>query len=49
MKIRNWNVYKVLIDDDTVSRVTCGTEETRNFKECPEKGEENLVTKKKKN
>ncbi|GBN01174.1 hypothetical protein AVEN_19088-1 [Araneus ventricosus] len=31
-------------DDDIVSRVTCGSEETRNFEECPESEEENLVT-----
>ncbi|GBL83874.1 hypothetical protein AVEN_100786-1 [Araneus ventricosus] len=33
-KIRPWNI---------VSRVTCGSEETRNFEECPESDEENLV------
>ncbi|GBM46315.1 hypothetical protein AVEN_88009-1 [Araneus ventricosus] len=35
---------KVLSDDDIVSRVSCGSEETRNFEECPESDEENLVT-----
>ncbi|GBN12607.1 hypothetical protein AVEN_209355-1, partial [Araneus ventricosus] len=35
---------EVLRDDDIVSRVTCGTEETRNFEECPESDEENLET-----
>ncbi|GBM40660.1 hypothetical protein AVEN_31444-1, partial [Araneus ventricosus] len=35
---------EVLRDDDIVSRVTCGSEETRNFEECPESDEENLVT-----
>ncbi|GBM52772.1 hypothetical protein AVEN_78393-1, partial [Araneus ventricosus] len=35
---------EVLSDDDIASRVTCGSEETRNFKECPESEEENLVT-----
>ncbi|GBO39646.1 hypothetical protein AVEN_209855-1 [Araneus ventricosus] len=35
---------EVLSDDDIVSRVTCGLEETRNFEECPESDEENLVT-----
>ncbi|GBM67313.1 hypothetical protein AVEN_37090-1 [Araneus ventricosus] len=35
---------EVLSDDDIVSRVTCGSEETRNFEECPESDEENLVT-----
>ncbi|GBN83031.1 hypothetical protein AVEN_81433-1, partial [Araneus ventricosus] len=35
---------EVLSDDDVVSRVTCGSEETRNFEECPESDEENLVT-----
>ncbi|GBN31935.1 hypothetical protein AVEN_37920-1 [Araneus ventricosus] len=33
---------EVLSDDDIVSRVTCGSEETRNFEECPESDEENL-------
>ncbi|GBM31379.1 hypothetical protein AVEN_99600-1 [Araneus ventricosus] len=42
-KIRHWNV-EVLSDDDIVSRVTCGSEEIRNFDECPESDEENLVT-----
>ncbi|GBO26505.1 hypothetical protein AVEN_179721-1 [Araneus ventricosus] len=27
---------EVLSEDDIVSRVTCGSEETRNFEECPE-------------
>ncbi|GBN62760.1 hypothetical protein AVEN_149504-1 [Araneus ventricosus] len=31
--------YEVLSDDDIVSRVTCGSEETRNFEECPESDE----------
>ncbi|GBO13686.1 hypothetical protein AVEN_74694-1 [Araneus ventricosus] len=31
-------------DDDIVSRVTCGSEETRNFEESPESDEENFVT-----
>ncbi|GBM62833.1 hypothetical protein AVEN_209474-1 [Araneus ventricosus] len=35
---------EVLSDDDIVSRVTCGSEETRNFEECPESVEEDLVT-----
>ncbi|GBN97370.1 hypothetical protein AVEN_188490-1, partial [Araneus ventricosus] len=35
---------EVLSDDDIVSRVTCGSEETRNFEECPESDEENLGT-----
>ncbi|GBL89447.1 hypothetical protein AVEN_259047-1, partial [Araneus ventricosus] len=35
---------KVLSDDDIVSRVTCASEETRNFEECSESDEENLVT-----
>ncbi|GBN18137.1 hypothetical protein AVEN_138606-1 [Araneus ventricosus] len=35
---------EVLSDDDIVSRVTCGSEETRNFEQCPESDEENLVT-----
>ncbi|GBM62600.1 hypothetical protein AVEN_243344-1 [Araneus ventricosus] len=35
---------EVLSDDDIVSRVTCGSQETRNFEQCPESGEENLVT-----
>ncbi|GBM34351.1 hypothetical protein AVEN_211887-1 [Araneus ventricosus] len=35
---------EVLSDDDIVSRVTCGSEETRNFGECPESDQENLVT-----
>ncbi|GBN08739.1 hypothetical protein AVEN_64893-1 [Araneus ventricosus] len=35
---------KVLSDDDIVSRVRCDSEETRNFEECPESDEENLVT-----
>ncbi|GBN52464.1 hypothetical protein AVEN_238011-1 [Araneus ventricosus] len=35
---------EVLSDDDIVSRVTCGSEETRNFEECPDNDEENLVT-----
>ncbi|GBN79812.1 hypothetical protein AVEN_206227-1 [Araneus ventricosus] len=34
---------EVLSDDDIVSRVTCGSEETRNFEECPESDEENFV------
>ncbi|GBN38042.1 hypothetical protein AVEN_231699-1 [Araneus ventricosus] len=34
---------EVLSDDDIVSRVTCGSEETRNFEEYPESDEENLV------
>ncbi|GBN08122.1 hypothetical protein AVEN_131490-1 [Araneus ventricosus] len=33
-----------LSDDDIVSRVTCASEETTNFEECPESDEENLVT-----
>ncbi|GBO05680.1 hypothetical protein AVEN_182893-1 [Araneus ventricosus] len=35
---------EVLSDDDIVSRVTCGSEGTRIFEECPESDEENLVT-----
>ncbi|GBM87695.1 hypothetical protein AVEN_127688-1, partial [Araneus ventricosus] len=35
---------EVLSDDDIVSRVTCGSEETRNFEECPAIDEENLLT-----
>ncbi|GBN28849.1 hypothetical protein AVEN_120517-1 [Araneus ventricosus] len=35
---------EVLSEDDIVPRVTCGSEETRNFEERPESGEENLVT-----
>ncbi|GBN71801.1 hypothetical protein AVEN_245194-1, partial [Araneus ventricosus] len=35
---------EVLSDDDIVSHVTCGSEETRNFDECSENDEENLVT-----
>ncbi|GBO44576.1 hypothetical protein AVEN_109927-1, partial [Araneus ventricosus] len=35
---------EAIIDDDIVSRVTCGSEETRNFEECPESDVENLVT-----
>ncbi|GBL89235.1 hypothetical protein AVEN_225784-1 [Araneus ventricosus] len=34
---------EVLSDDDIVSHVTCGSEERRNFEECPESDEENLV------
>ncbi|GBN20601.1 hypothetical protein AVEN_211220-1 [Araneus ventricosus] len=33
-----------LSDDDIVFRVTCGSEEARNFVECSESDEENLVT-----
>ncbi|GBO31687.1 hypothetical protein AVEN_274081-1 [Araneus ventricosus] len=35
---------EVLSDDDIMSRVTCGSEETKNFEECPESDEENLLT-----
>ncbi|GBL79111.1 hypothetical protein AVEN_92364-1 [Araneus ventricosus] len=35
---------EVLSNDDIVSHVTCGLEQTRNFEECPESDEENLVT-----
>ncbi|GBM28032.1 hypothetical protein AVEN_201942-1 [Araneus ventricosus] len=35
---------EVLSDDDIVPRVTYGSEETRNFKECPESDEESLIT-----
>ncbi|GBO37478.1 hypothetical protein AVEN_198792-1 [Araneus ventricosus] len=35
---------EVLNDDDIVSNVTCGSEETRNFEEFPESDEGNLVT-----
>ncbi|GBN87159.1 hypothetical protein AVEN_176684-1 [Araneus ventricosus] len=35
---------EALSDDDIVSRVTCGSEEARNFEECPESDDENLVT-----
>ncbi|GBM52106.1 hypothetical protein AVEN_44740-1, partial [Araneus ventricosus] len=35
---------EVLSGDDIVSRVTCGSEETINFEECPESDEDNLVT-----
>ncbi|GBO28661.1 Fatty-acid amide hydrolase 2, partial [Araneus ventricosus] len=38
---------EVLSEDDIVSRVTCGSEETRNFEECPESDEESLVTRQK--
>ncbi|GBN25151.1 hypothetical protein AVEN_65060-1 [Araneus ventricosus] len=38
---------EVLSDDDIVSRVTCGSEETRNFDECPESDKENLVNQQK--
>ncbi|GBN88379.1 hypothetical protein AVEN_270134-1 [Araneus ventricosus] len=38
---------EVLSDDDIMSRVTCGTEKTRNFEECPESDEENLVKRQK--
>ncbi|GBN93481.1 hypothetical protein AVEN_242281-1 [Araneus ventricosus] len=34
---------EVLSDYDNVSRVTCDSEETKNFEECPESDEENLV------
>ncbi|GBN52175.1 hypothetical protein AVEN_260520-1 [Araneus ventricosus] len=36
--------FEVSSADDIVSRVTCFSEETRNFEECPESDEENLVT-----
>ncbi|GBM25402.1 hypothetical protein AVEN_245813-1 [Araneus ventricosus] len=39
--------FEVLSDDDIVSRVTCVSEETRNFEECPGSDEEILVTHKK--
>ncbi|GBO18415.1 hypothetical protein AVEN_170015-1, partial [Araneus ventricosus] len=39
--------FEVSSTDDIVSRVTCGSEETRNFEECPESEEENLVTRQK--
>ncbi|GBN37819.1 hypothetical protein AVEN_146430-1 [Araneus ventricosus] len=35
---------EVSSEDDIVSRVTCGSEERRNFEECPESDEENFVT-----
>ncbi|GBN75837.1 hypothetical protein AVEN_264958-1 [Araneus ventricosus] len=35
---------EVLSDDDFESPVTCGSEEARNFEQCPESDEENLVT-----
>ncbi|GBM38642.1 hypothetical protein AVEN_37444-1 [Araneus ventricosus] len=35
---------EVLSDDDIVSRLTCSSQETRNFEECPESDEENLET-----
>ncbi|GBO28418.1 Jerky -like [Araneus ventricosus] len=35
---------EVLSDVVIVSRATCGSEETRNFEECPESDDENLVT-----
>ncbi|GBN73962.1 hypothetical protein AVEN_172692-1 [Araneus ventricosus] len=35
---------EVLSDDDIVPRVTCGSEEARNFEECPKSDEANLVT-----
>ncbi|GBL83997.1 hypothetical protein AVEN_100865-1 [Araneus ventricosus] len=38
---------EVLSDDDIVSRVTCGSEETKNFEECPESDEENLAARQK--
>ncbi|GBN37963.1 hypothetical protein AVEN_207330-1, partial [Araneus ventricosus] len=38
---------EVLSDDDIVSRVTCGSEETRNFEECPKSDEENLAIRQK--
>ncbi|GBO09809.1 hypothetical protein AVEN_247861-1, partial [Araneus ventricosus] len=40
---------EVLSDDDIVSRVTCGSEETRNFEECHESDEGNLVKQQKLN
>ncbi|GBN81424.1 hypothetical protein AVEN_187308-1, partial [Araneus ventricosus] len=42
--VGNGLTKEVLSDDDIVSRVTCGSEERRNFEECPESDEENLVT-----
>ncbi|GBM77333.1 hypothetical protein AVEN_43616-1 [Araneus ventricosus] len=38
---------EVFSDDDIVSRVTCGSEETRNFEECPASDGGNLVTRQK--
>ncbi|GBM74384.1 hypothetical protein AVEN_161278-1 [Araneus ventricosus] len=50
MWMKQWNngltkmeCCEVLSDDDIVSRVTCGLEETRNFEECLESDEESLV------
>ncbi|GBN23075.1 hypothetical protein AVEN_267847-1, partial [Araneus ventricosus] len=39
-----WECCEDLSDDDIVSHVTSGSEETRNFEKCPEIDEENLVT-----
>ncbi|GBN19267.1 hypothetical protein AVEN_235188-1 [Araneus ventricosus] len=44
-----WECCEDLSDDDIVSHVTSGSEETRNFEKCPESDEENLVTHKKLN
>ncbi|GBO31412.1 hypothetical protein AVEN_145814-1 [Araneus ventricosus] len=35
---------EVLSDDDIVSSATCGSEETRNFEECPASDKKNLAT-----
>ncbi|GBM95652.1 hypothetical protein AVEN_130013-1 [Araneus ventricosus] len=35
---------KVLSDDDIVCHVTCGSEETRDFEECSDSDEGNIVT-----
>ncbi|GBL95071.1 hypothetical protein AVEN_216025-1, partial [Araneus ventricosus] len=44
--VEQWTLEccEVLSGDDIVSRVTYGSEETRNFEECPASDEENLVT-----
>ena len=36
--------YKVLSDDDIVLQVACDSEKIRNYEECSESNEENLVT-----
>lgn len=36
--------YEVLSDDDIVLRVACDSEKTRNYEECSESDEENLIT-----
>lgn len=36
--------YKVLSDDNIISRVVYGSEEWKNFEECPKSRKKNLVT-----